>query len=161
MPADPMSPMQFGCFLAPHHPVGENPVLQFQSDLALVAHLDRLGFDEFWCGAHHSSGWETIASPEMFLAAAAQHSHRIRLGTGVTSLPYHHPFNVAQRIVQLDHMSNGRAMFGSGPGGIALRRSHPRDRPDPAARPPGRGAERDHPAPAGRRPVATSATGSS
>lgn len=112
------SPMQFGCFLAPHHPVGENPVLQFQSDLALVAHLDRLGFDEFWCGEHHSSGWEMIASPEMFLAAAAQHSHRIRLGTGVTSLPYHHPFNVAQRIVQLDHMTNGRAMFGSGPGAL-------------------------------------------
>ncbi len=110
--------LQFGCFLAPHHPVGENPVLQFQSDLALVAHLDRLGFDEFWCGEHHSSGWEMIASPEMFLAAAAQHSHRIRLGTGVTSLPYHHPFNVAQRIVQLDHMTNGRAMFGSGPGAL-------------------------------------------
>jgi limonene 1,2-monooxygenase len=54
----------------------------------------------------------------MFLAAAAQVSHRIRLGTGVVSLPYHHPFNVAQRMVQLDHMSNGRAMFGSGPGAL-------------------------------------------
>jgi limonene 1,2-monooxygenase len=113
-----MSPVQFGCFLAPHHPVGENPILQFRSDLELVAHLDRLGFDEFWCGEHHSSGWEMIASPEMFLAAAAQHSHRIRLGTGVVSLPYHHPFNVAQRIVQLDHMTSGRAMFGSGPGAL-------------------------------------------
>lgn len=114
----PTTALQFGCFLAPHHPTGENPVLQFQSDLKLVKHLDELGFDEFWCGEHHSSGWEMIASPEMFLAAAAQHTHRIRLGTGVTSLPYHHPFNVAQRIVQLDHMSNGRAMFGSGPGAL-------------------------------------------
>ena len=114
----PSTPLQFGCFLAPHHPTGENPVLQFQSDLKLVKHLDELGFDEFWCGEHHSSGWEMIASPEMFLAAAAQHTHRIRLGTGVTSLPYHHPFNVAQRIVQLDHMTNGRAMFGSGPGAL-------------------------------------------
>lgn len=113
-----MTQLQFGCFLAPHHPVGEHPVLQFRRDLELVAHLDRLGIDEFWCGEHHSSGWETIASPEMFLAAAAQHTHRIRLGTGVTSLPYHHPFNVAQRIVQLDLMSNGRAMFGSGPGAL-------------------------------------------
>ena len=113
-----MSRLQFGCFLAPHHPVGENPVLQYRRDLALVRHLDELGVDEFWCGEHHSSGWETIASPEMFLAAAAQHTNRIRLGTGVTSLPYHHPFNVAQRIVQLDLMSNGRAMFGSGPGAL-------------------------------------------
>ncbi len=110
--------LRFGTFLAPHHPTGEHPTLMFQRDLDFAAHLDRLGYDEFWCGEHHSSGWETIASPEMFLAAAAQVTHTIRLGTGVVSLPYHHPFNVAQRIVQLDHMSRGRAMFGSGPGAL-------------------------------------------
>ena len=92
--------------------------MMFQRDLDLAAHLDRLGFDEFWVGEHHSSGWETIASPEMFLAAAGQRTHTIKLGTGVVSLPYHHPFNVAQRMVQLDHMSKGRAMFGSGPGAL-------------------------------------------
>ncbi|HEV2363721.1 MAG TPA: LLM class flavin-dependent oxidoreductase [Caulobacteraceae bacterium] len=113
-----MSRMKFGAFLAPHHPIGEHPTLQFRGDLDLVAHLDRLGFDEFWCGEHHSTGWEVIASPEMFLAAAAERTHRIRLGTGVISLPYHHPFNVAQRMVQLDHMSGGRAIFGSGPGAL-------------------------------------------
>jgi limonene 1,2-monooxygenase len=59
-----------------------------------------------------------IASPEMFLASAAMVTHRIALGTGVVSLPYHHPFNVAQRMVQLDHLSGGRAMFGSGPGAL-------------------------------------------
>ena len=110
--------LRFGSFLAPHHPLGENPTLQFQRDLELVARLDHLGFDEFWCGEHHSTGWETIASPEMFLAAAGQLTHTIKLGTGVVSLPYHHPFNVAQRIVQLDHMTKGRAMFGSGPGAL-------------------------------------------
>jgi limonene 1,2-monooxygenase len=113
-----MARMKFGTFLAPHHPIGENPFLQFRSDLDFAAHLDRLGFDEFWCGEHHSSGWEMIASPEMFLAAAAERTHRIRLGTGVISLPYHHPFNVAQRMVQLDWMSGGRAIFGSGPGAL-------------------------------------------
>ncbi len=113
-----MARLQFGTFLAPHHPLGEHPTLQFQRDLDFAAHLDRLGFEEFWVGEHHSSGWEMIASPEMFLAGAAQHTHNIRLGTGVVSLPYHHPFNVAQRIVQLDHMSRGRAMFGSGPGAL-------------------------------------------
>jgi limonene 1,2-monooxygenase len=111
--------LKFGAFLAPHHPVGENPLLQFRRDLDFVAHLDRLGYDEFWCGEHHSSGWEMISSPEMFLAAAAQRSHRIKLATGVISLPYHHPFNVAQRMVQLDWMSGGRAIFGSGPGALA------------------------------------------
>lgn len=110
--------LQFGAFLAPHHLPGESPTLQLQRDLELVEHLDRLGYDEFWCGEHHSTGWETIASPEMFLAGAAVRTKRIRLGTGVVSLPYHHPFNVAQRMVQLDHMSFGRAMFGTGPGAL-------------------------------------------
>jgi limonene 1,2-monooxygenase len=113
-----MARMKFGAFLAPHHPIGENPTLQFRSDLEFAAQLDRLGFDEFWCGEHHSTGWEMIASPEMFLAAAGERTHRIRLGTGVISLPYHHPFNVAQRIVQLDHMTGGRVIFGSGPGAL-------------------------------------------
>jgi limonene 1,2-monooxygenase len=110
--------LRFGAFLAPHHPLGESPALQLQRDLDLVEHLDRLGYDEFWCGEHHSTGWETIGSPEMFLAGAAMRTHRIRLGTGVVSLPYHHPFHVAQRIVQLDQMSMGRAMLGTGPGAL-------------------------------------------
>jgi limonene 1,2-monooxygenase len=114
-----MPRLNFGAFLAPHHPIGEHPMLQFRRDLDLVEHLDRLGYDEFWCGEHHSSGWEMIASPEMFLAAAGERSKRIRLATGVVSLPYHHPFNVAQRIVQLDHMTGGRVIFGSGPGALA------------------------------------------
>lgn len=113
-----MARIRFGTFLAPHHPTGEHPTLQFQRDLDFAELLDRLGFDEFWCGEHHSSGWEMIASPEMFLAAAGQRTHTIKLGTGVVSLPYHHPFNVAQRIVQLDHMTRGRAIFGSGPGAL-------------------------------------------
>ena len=113
-----MTDMRFGAFLAPHHPIGENPMLQIQSDLGFVQHLDDLGFDEFWCGEHHSTGWEIIASPELFLAAAAERTQRIKLGTGVISLPYHHPFMVAQRLVQLDYQSRGRVIFGSGPGAL-------------------------------------------
>jgi len=114
-----MPRLKFGAFLAPHHPIGEHPMLQFRRDIALVEHLDNLGYEEFWCGEHHSSGWEMIASPEMFLAAAAERTKRIRLATGVVSLPYHHPFNVAQRMVQLDYMSGGRVIFGTGPGALA------------------------------------------
>ncbi len=113
-----MARLGFGAFLAPHHPIGENPMLQFRRDIKFVQHLDELGYDEFWCGEHHSSGWEMIASPEMFLAAAGEHTKRIKLATGVISLPYHHPFNVAQRMVQLDWMTGGRAIFGSGPGAL-------------------------------------------
>ena len=114
-----MPRLGFGAFLAPHHPIGEHPMLQFRRDLDLVEHLDKLGYDEFWCGEHHSSGWEMIGSPEMFLAAAGERTKRIKLATGVVSLPYHHPYNVAQRMVQLDYMTGGRAIFGSGPGALA------------------------------------------
>jgi limonene 1,2-monooxygenase len=113
-----MPRLSFGAFLAPHHPIGEHPMLQFRRDLGLVELLDELGYDEFWCGEHHSSGWEMIGSPEMFLAAAGERTKRIKLATGVVSLPYHHPFNVAQRMVQLDYMTGGRVIFGSGPGAL-------------------------------------------
>ena len=113
-----MARMKFGAFLAPHHPIGEHPMLQMRNDIKFAAQLDALGYDEFWIGEHHSTGWEMIASPEMFLAAVGEHTHRIKLGTGVVSLPYHHPFTIAQRMVQLDHMTGGRVIFGTGPGAL-------------------------------------------
>ena len=78
--------------------------------------MDKLGFCEAWFGEHHSTGWETIGSPELMIAAAAELTRRIRLGTGVIWLPFHNPLMVANRIVQLDHMTMGRALFGVGPG---------------------------------------------
>lgn len=110
--------MRFGIFLAPFHAIGENPTLSMDRDLELIEWLDHLGYDEAWIGEHHSAGWETIASPEIFIGAAIQRTKSIRLGSGVTSLPYHHPFLVAQRFVQLDHMSKGRTMLGCGPGAL-------------------------------------------
>ena len=105
-----------GIFLAPFHPLDEDPTEAIHRDFALVEHLDRLGYEEAWIGEHHSAGFEIIASPELFIAAAAERTRRIRLGTGVVSLPYHNPLMVANRIVQLDHMTRGRVMFGAGPG---------------------------------------------
>jgi limonene 1,2-monooxygenase len=105
-----------GIFLAPFHPVDEDPTLCIQRDLELIEHLDRLGYDEAWVGEHHSAGFEIIASPELFIAAAAERTRRIRLGTGVVSLPYHNPLMAANRILQLDHQTRGRVMFGVGPG---------------------------------------------
>ena len=109
-------PTRFGVFLAPYHPDDENPTLQIRRDLELAQHLERLGYDEFWIGEHHSGAYELISSPELFIAAAAERTSRIRLGTGVVSLPYHHPFMVANRIAQLDHQTGGRVIFGVGPG---------------------------------------------
>jgi limonene 1,2-monooxygenase len=121
----------FGAFLSPLHPHGESPTLQFWRDLDLVRWLDELDLAEVWVGEHHSGGWGTVSSPEVFLAAAAERTRRIRLGTGVTSLPYHHPFHVASRIVQLDHQTRGRVMLGVGagsaPGDAHMLGIHPSD----------------------------------
>jgi limonene 1,2-monooxygenase len=110
--------LKFGIFLAPFHPVGQNPTLALERDLQLIEHLDALGFDEAWIGEHHSAGFEIIASPEVFIAAAAARTRQIRLGTGVSSLPYHHPFMLADRLVLLDHLTRGRLMIGVGPGAL-------------------------------------------
>ncbi len=110
--------LTFGVFLAPFHRRGDNPTLALARDIDMLEWLDQLGYDEAWIGEHHSAGWEIIASPELVIAAAAERTKHIRLGTGVTSLPYHHPFLVAQRFVQLDHMTRGRAMLGCGPGAL-------------------------------------------
>lgn len=111
-------PLRFGIFMAPFHPAGQNPTLALERDLELIVRLDELGYDEAWIGEHHSAGLEIIAAPEVFIAAAAQRTNHIRLGTGVSSLPYHHPLILADRIVQLDHMTRGRTMFGVGPGAL-------------------------------------------
>jgi limonene 1,2-monooxygenase len=110
--------LRFGAFIAPFHPLDENPTLAIERDLDLVVLMDKLGFDEAWIGEHHSAGYELIASPELFIATAAERTRHIRLGTGVSSLPYHHPLMLADRINQLDHITRGRVMFGVGPGAL-------------------------------------------
>ena len=111
-------PMRFGLFLAPFHSTKLNPTYAFERDLLLTEHLDRLGYEEIWYGEHHSGGMEQIAAPELMIAAAAQRTKYIRLGTGVKSLPYYNPFMLAEAMAQLDHMTRGRAMFGVGPGAL-------------------------------------------
>jgi limonene 1,2-monooxygenase len=110
--------LRFGIFLAPFHPVGQSPTVALERDLDLLVHLDRLGFDEAWIGEHHSAGFEIIASPEVFIAVAAERTKHLRLGTGVSSLPYHHPFILADRMMLLDHLTRGRIMIGVGPGAL-------------------------------------------
>jgi limonene 1,2-monooxygenase len=111
-------PLRFGIFLAPFHPAGQNPTLAIERDMELIVRLDELGYNEAWIGEHHSAGFEIIASPEVFIAAVAQRTRNIKLGTGVSSLPYHHPLILADRMVLLDHLTRGRVMFGVGPGAL-------------------------------------------
>lgn len=110
--------MRFGIFLAPFHKPGINPTLALEQDLELIQWLDRCGYDEAWLGEHHSAGSEISASPELMIAVAAERTKHIKLGTGVVSMSYHNPLWVAERIVQLDHLTRGRVMLGMGPGSL-------------------------------------------
>jgi len=110
--------MKFGIFMAPFHRVGENPALAFERDMQLIEWLDELGFDEAFIGEHHSAGWETISSPEIFMGVAATRTKRIMLGSGVVSVPYHHPFHIANRFALLDQLTRGRVILGCGPGAL-------------------------------------------
>lgn len=109
-------PLRAGMFLAPFHPLDESPTLALERDIALAQFADEIGFAEFWFGEHHTGAYELSASPELMIAAAAQRTKRIKLGTGVVSLPYHNPLMTANRIAQLDHLTFGRLIFGAGPG---------------------------------------------
>jgi limonene 1,2-monooxygenase len=112
------SSLRFGAFVGPHHALDENPTLALKRDMELVELLDTLNYDEVWIGEHHSGGFEIIASPEIFIAAAAERTNYIKLGTGVKTVSFHHPLIVADQMVQLDHMTRGRVMFGAGPGAL-------------------------------------------
>lgn len=111
-----MLPRKFGCFVSPMHPIGEDPRSSIEYELELAQLADRLWFDEFWVGEHHSTGWTLIGSPEVFLATAAERTRRIKLATGVVSLPYHHPFMVAERARLLEYLTGDRLILGLGAG---------------------------------------------
>lgn len=111
--------MKFSFFMMPLHVPSENPSLAFQRDIDMIVRADDLGYDEFYIGEHHSAGWETMPAPEIALAKASALAPRIRLGTAVISLPFHHPFHVAERMAFLDHLTRGRAVLGVGPCGLS------------------------------------------
>jgi limonene 1,2-monooxygenase len=110
--------MKFGLFIPPQHYPNQNPTRAIHRDLESVEYAESLGFTEAWIGEHHTGGSEIIGPSDLFVAAAIERTERIRVGLGVASLPYHHPLQVAERAVFLDHLSYGRAMFGVGPGSL-------------------------------------------
>jgi limonene 1,2-monooxygenase len=111
-------PLRFGTFCPPITRPDRNPTLAISRQLDLTMAFDRLGYDEFFIGEHHNGGWELISSPEIFIATAAERTKHLRFGTGVTPLPYHHPLVVANRMLQLDHITRGRVIMGTGPGSL-------------------------------------------
>ena len=110
--------MKLGLFMMPLHMLGRDFHQTLMEDVDAVLYAEELGFDEYWCGEHYTSSVEPIVSPMIFLAHVAAMTRRIRLGTGVACLPHHHPAMIGSDAALLDHLSNGRFIFGVGPGGL-------------------------------------------
>jgi limonene 1,2-monooxygenase len=126
--------MRFGFFAMPEHTPDENWTLSYDRDIEYIVHAEKLGFDEYWVGEHHTGGYENIPSPDLLIAKASALTHRIRLGTGTVNLPYHDPYMVAERLAFLDHLTHGRLDYGFGGGGLPSDRRF-FDIPQPVARP--------------------------
>ncbi len=99
-----------------HHPSKELAQCH-DEDMELAVRADELGFNEFWVGEHHTLAWETITSPEMFLAAAFRQTKQMRMGPAPVVVNLHHPAHVANRLAFLDHFSHGRLDLAFGFGG--------------------------------------------
>src|SRR3954468_10553043 len=111
--------MKLGVFMMPLHPPEKSRTQCFEEDIELVVLADELGFSEAWIGQHHSVAWEPIPANDIFIANVLPRTQKIRLGTGVTIVPQHHPVNIAVRLAYLDHLSHGRINCGFGQGGVA------------------------------------------
>lgn len=108
--------IRYGMFIMPFHPP-EKPLAQcYDEDLELIVRAEKLGFEEFWIGEHHTMKYETIVMPEIFIGRALGETTRIRLGAAPICLQQHHPAHVASRLAFLDHLSKGRLnlCFGAG-----------------------------------------------
>ena len=110
--------LDFGMFVMPIHDP-EKPLAQcYDEDVELALRCEEMGFSDFWVGEHHSSTYENIVMPEIFLAKVLGMTKHLRIGPAPVCLQYHHPVHVASRLAFLDHLSHGRLNVCFGPGAI-------------------------------------------
>lgn len=104
--------------MMPSHPPERPLRAGFEWDLKHIELCDELGFSEAWIGEHFTAPWEPNPAPDLLIAQALLRTRQIKLAPGAHLLPYHHPAELACRVAFLDHISQGRIMFGVGAGGL-------------------------------------------
>ncbi len=109
--------MKFGIlYNTDYHPEAHGPAAQYYEQILKQVELEEeLGFDAVWFGEHHYSGY-SFGSPPVMAMAAAGRTKRIRLGTGVSLIPFNHPIRLAEEYAMLDVLSGGRLEYGIGRG---------------------------------------------
>ncbi len=110
--------MQLGFFTMPIHPLGKDWRQSLREDREAFILAEELGFEEAYVGEHATDGAENITSCAMFIATLAEATKRIRLGTGTVNMPNSHPAAIAAQLAMLDHLLDGRLIFGISPGGL-------------------------------------------
>jgi len=111
--------MDLGFFTMPIHPVGKDWRQSLHEDRAAFLLADELGFTEAYVGEHTTDAAENITHCISFIAWIAAATKQIKLGTGTVNIPNTHPAAVAGQVAMLDHMLDGRFIFGISPGGLA------------------------------------------
>jgi alkanesulfonate monooxygenase SsuD/methylene tetrahydromethanopterin reductase-like flavin-dependent oxidoreductase (luciferase family) len=110
--------MRLGFFTMPLHPIGKDWRQSLAEDREAFILADELGFVEAYCGEHYTDPEENITSSAMFIATLAHATRTIRLGTGTVNMPNHHPAMTASVLAMLDHLLDGRLIFGISPGAL-------------------------------------------
>jgi alkanesulfonate monooxygenase SsuD/methylene tetrahydromethanopterin reductase-like flavin-dependent oxidoreductase (luciferase family) len=110
--------MKLGFFTMPMHPLTKDWRQSLQEDREAFLLADELGFTEAYVGEHVTDRAENITSCIAFIAWIAAATKQIRLGTGTVNMPNAHPATVAAEVAMLDHMLDGRLIFGISPGGL-------------------------------------------
>ncbi len=110
--------MQLGYFTMPLHPPERDYTTTLKEDREAIILADRLGYSEAFVGEHVTDRAETITSCLVFIASLIGETKRIKLGSGTVNLPNNHPAAVAAQVAMLDHLLQGRFLFGISPGGL-------------------------------------------
>jgi alkanesulfonate monooxygenase SsuD/methylene tetrahydromethanopterin reductase-like flavin-dependent oxidoreductase (luciferase family) len=113
-----MTEMKLGFFTMPIHPVEKDWRQSLREDREAFILADELGFVEGYVGEHHTDRAENITSCMMFICTLIAATKRIKLGTGTINMPNNHPAAVAANVAMLDHLLDGRFIFGISPGGL-------------------------------------------
>ncbi|MAE93788.1 MAG: hypothetical protein CL910_03935 [Deltaproteobacteria bacterium] len=108
--------MKFGLLHLFESPAGRTEKQMIDEQVALMESAEEYGFDSVWPAEHHFSEYGVCGSPVVNLAAIARTTKKVRLGTGVVILPFHHPVRVAEDFAMLDQLSGGRVELGVGRG---------------------------------------------
>ncbi len=111
-----------------------------EEEIALGLMAEKVGFDELWPVEHHFTDYAACPDNTQFLSYMAARTTRIKLATGAVILPWNQPVRVAEKVILLDYLSGGRAVFGMGRGlarceyeGMGIEMGESRDRFDEAA----------------------------